>query len=204
MATHLLYPSAYFTVLRTALMGASQAIWVLAGQRHQRREHALRIVIDDINQRRKLIEDLGILSVEQQAASDDSLRKLAHRLDEAATAADHIGLQLDNIRKYKLDMTTVIKEAANSVFPGVDESNAKIRESAGFLWRTASGHAHGTPASRLTLIRAEDAVRNPDGTATVKPEPSIEAVTIVLFNVTLLTNEAWRLYDLWRLPVAGS
>jgi hypothetical protein len=196
MATHLLYPAAYFTVLRTAMMGASQAIWVLTGQRQKRCEHALRIVIDDINQRRKLIEDLGTLTAEHQAVVDESLRKLATRLDEASAAATQIGLRLDNIKKYKLDMTTVIKEATRSAFPGTDEDSAKMRESAGFLWRSTSGHAHGTPSSRLTLIRAEDAVRRPDGSVTVQPEVSIDGITVVLFNVMLMTSEAWRLYDL--------
>ncbi|WIX83002.1 hypothetical protein QRX50_20670 [Amycolatopsis carbonis] len=181
-------------------MGASQAMWVLAGQRQQRREHALRIVIDDINQRRKLVRDLGTLPAEHQAIADQDLRKLDVRLDEASIAADQIGLQLANIKAYKLDMTTVIKDATNLAFPGSDEHSAKIRASAGFLWRTTSGHAHGTPSSRLTLIRVEDAVRKPDGSATAKPEPSIDRIAVALHNAIMMTNEAWRLYDLRCQP----
>lgn len=202
-STHLLYPAAYFTVLRTALMGASQAVWVLAGSRQQRREHALQIVIDDINQRRKLLQDLGTLPTEHQTAADQNLRKLAERLDEASTAANQLGLQFGDIGRYKLNMTTVIKEATELAFPGDNENNATIRARAGFLWRSASGHAHGTPSSRLTLIRVEDAVRRPDGSAVAKPDPSIDGISVSLFNATLMVSEAWRLYDLRCQPIAA-
>jgi hypothetical protein len=62
-ATGKLYPAAYFTLLRTALMGSAQAVWLLKpAQRIQRQENALRIVRDDIKQR------MGLLSDETPAA----------------------------------------------------------------------------------------------------------------------------------------
>src|SRR4051794_8201886 len=49
-------PTAYFTVLRTALMGVAQALWVLKpADRATRVEHALKIVRDDIHQSRGLL-----------------------------------------------------------------------------------------------------------------------------------------------------
>ena len=46
-----LYPSAYFTILRTALMGSAHAVWLLKPDEHQQRlKNALFIVRDDIEQ----------------------------------------------------------------------------------------------------------------------------------------------------------
>jgi hypothetical protein len=198
--SQLIYPTAYFTILRTALMGAAQAVWVLAGPRQQRVAHALMIAIDDINQRRKLLQDLGTLPTEQQAAADAELRNLATRLDEAEAAATAHGIQLGNITRYTLNMTTVIKQAAQLAFPNNDASSTLIRDRAGFLWRNASGHAHGTPSSRLTLIRTDQVARRPDGSGVGKPDASIENITTVAMNPFSLAKEAWTLYDRRRRP----
>jgi hypothetical protein len=85
-------------------------------------------------------------------------------------------------------------------FPGGDEHDTKIRATAGFLWRTTSGHAHSP--TKLTVISVKDAVRKPDGSVTAKPELSIDCITVALFNATLVTSEAWRLCDLRCQPVA--
>jgi hypothetical protein len=200
MATRLLYPAAYYTVLRSALMGAAQAVWVLAGPRPNRLDHALRIFIDDVNQKRKLINDLGDLTDEQQAHADRDRAKLAARLDEAATAATGLGMTFRDITSYKLDMTTVIKEAISLANPQNTVEAAAIRSGAGLLWRMTSGHAHGTPSSRLNLIRFDDVVRRPDGSAFAKPDSPIEYISGAAAAATLLTNEAWRLYDLRCQP----
>lgn len=49
-ATGCMYPSAYTTVARTALIGAANALWVLTGSsRAERRIRALRVRANDVN-----------------------------------------------------------------------------------------------------------------------------------------------------------
>jgi hypothetical protein len=71
MATGLLYPAAYYTVLRSALMGAAQAVWVLVGPRPKWLDHALWIFIDDVTQKRKLIN--GLVRQVQMSVCDGSV-----------------------------------------------------------------------------------------------------------------------------------
>jgi hypothetical protein len=166
------------------------------------REKTSWIVVDDINQRRKLPQDLG-------GRPPNTSRSLTRTCDSSPPArrGRHGSRPTQNpagdINRYKLNMTTVIKEATDLAFPGDSRENATIRARAGFLWRSTSGHAHGTPSCRLTLIRVEDAVLNPDGSAVGKPDFSIDGVSPSILNATLMTSEAWRLYDLRCRPIAN-
>jgi len=90
----MLPPTAYFTLLRTALMGAAQALWVLKpANRRTRVEHALKIARDDIRQRR------GQLSVElpPHLGYDDGVSaertRLDRQLEQLQAAAAAVGLE---------------------------------------------------------------------------------------------------------------
>ncbi|GAA1983573.1 hypothetical protein [Amycolatopsis minnesotensis] len=196
-ATRTLYPVAYYTVLRSALMGSAQAVWVLAPrQRSTRVENALRIAVDSYNQERKLINDITNLTAEQQVIADRNLATLSTRLSAAAAAADALGVNGATVANWTLNMTTVIKEAIALAFPENTADSGRVRESSGMLWRSQSGHAHGTPYSRLSLIRDGDLVRRPDGTAYARSTSPIEHIGLAAAAPTLLVSEAWRLYDL--------
>jgi hypothetical protein len=164
-ATGRIYPAANYTPLRSALMGATQAVWVLAPEvADERVGHALDIAVDTYNQQRKLVEAATALTVEQQAVADRVIATLEARLAEAAAVATTLGKNPANIRRSKLDMTRTITEAVELVNPSDTADAAVIRSGTGLLWRSQSGHAHGTPGSRLSLIDRDSVVDGRNGT----------------------------------------
>ncbi|QFZ20367.1 hypothetical protein [Saccharothrix syringae] len=198
-ATGRIYPAANYTVLKSAPTGAAQAVWVLAPQaRSKRVGHALEIAVDNYNQQRKLVEAATALTVEQQAVADRVTATLDARLDEAAALATFLGKNSANIRKWKFDMTRAITEAVELANPVDTADAAVIRSGTGLLWRSQSGHAHGTPGSRLSLIDHGSVVDGGNGTLWVAASISFEEVVTATGAATLLLDEAWRLYDLRR------
>lgn len=196
-ATRTLYPAAHYTTLRTALMGSAQAVWVLAaGDRTVRRARALRIAVDDLHQERKMFPDIReFLPEDRHAAIDARIAELDSLLQKATAAAIGLNLSDTNVPKWTLNMTDVIRDAAEHVH-GKGDENTDIRASTRLLWRTQSGHAHGVPGSRQRLVRQGDPVVNPDGTGWARAGTTIEDVGVAAGAATLLTSEAWRLYDL--------
>jgi hypothetical protein len=201
-ATALLYPSAYHPGLRTALIAAAQAVWVLGDTRPERRRHALEIVIDDINQRCKTINDLGDLTSERQALAETELARLTQLLNEATTAAATAGLTLSQPSKHKLTMERVIKKAVALANPQATDDAKVLRDGAGLLWRTGSGHAHATLSSRMRMIKIDGVTHRPDGSMVGRPDTRIEDITLPAMAAFLLTNTAWRLYDQRCQPAA--
>lgn len=162
----------------------------------------LEIVIDDINQRRKTITDLGELTPERQAPADTELARLTRLLNEASAAAATAGLTLSQPSKHKLTMERVIKKAVALANPQATDDAKILRDGAGLLWRTGSGHAHATLSSRMCMIKLGGVTRRPDGTMTGRPHARIEDITLPPMAAYLLTNEAWRLYDQRCQPAA--
>ncbi len=195
-ATRTLYPAAYYTVLRSALMGSAQAVWVLMPPNPATRaEHSLRIAVDSYKQERKRINELTNLTDDQQLVVAQSIAKIGTRLSEAAAAANTLGINGSTVAKWQLNMTMVIKEAIDLAFPDGTEESTAIRESIGMLWRSQSGHAHGVPHSRLSRVRSTDVVSRADGTAYARSTTQIADIGVAATAPTFLTSEGWRHYD---------
>ncbi|SFQ27492.1 hypothetical protein [Amycolatopsis rubida] len=192
-------PAAYFTVLRTALMGVAQSLWILKpADRPTRIEHALRIARDDINQRKGLLSvalpsRLGLGGeVETQRA------RLDEELGELQAAAAAAGLDAGNVPRWRLTMTNVIADVGDLVH--ADDGNDDTRYGVSVLWRMQSGHAHSTASARARQIDPQQLARNPDGTLTGAATASVTDVGTAAAAVVLWLNEAWRLYDLRCAP----
>lgn len=199
-----LYPAANYTVIRSALMGSAQAVWVLGPPTSEARiGHALEIAIDSYNQERKRVGAATELTAEQQGVAEKLIGTLDARLDAAAAVAAGMGKDTANIRKWKLDMTRVIAEAVALVFLDDNPDAELLRSGAGMLWRSQSGHAHGTPGSRLSLINRDDIVSD-GGAHWGAATSSFEQVATAFTAATLITNEAWRLYDQQCQPAGRS
>ncbi|UUV32279.1 hypothetical protein NQK81_02165 [Amycolatopsis roodepoortensis] len=199
-STKIIYPAAYYTVLRSALMGAAQAVWVLApANRATRVERSLRIVVDNYNQYRKLVTDTRALAAENKAEVDKLLADLDDRISKAAIALNKIGIDdTSKIRSWSLNMTQVIKDAVELVHPQGTSDGVTISVGTQVLWRSQSGFAHGTPASRLSLIGSGGITTNPDGSTWGRASTKIDDIAAAAAAPVLLLNEAWRLYDLRR------
>ncbi|MEV0948999.1 hypothetical protein [Promicromonospora sp. NPDC050249] len=126
-----IYPSSHFTVLRGALVGASQAVWVLAPEdRGQRCERALTVLAEMYAQMDKYY---GLLATTQldatdRASLDDQRSWLSER--QAGVAAIRTG-------RASLILTDLIGAASDHAF-----ANRASREAVRRLWREMSADAH--------------------------------------------------------------
>ncbi|MCC2309313.1 hypothetical protein [Cellulomonas chengniuliangii] len=126
-----LYPSSHFTVLRGALVGASQAVWILGPEdRGLRRERALTVLTEMYAQMGKYYGFLADTRLDgtDRASLDDQRSWLSVR--QNGVAAIRTG-------KASLNLTDVIGAASDHAF-----ANAASREAVRRLWREMSADAH--------------------------------------------------------------
>ncbi|MGW4784902.1 hypothetical protein [Streptomyces sp. NPDC004230] len=193
--TQTLYPAAYFTTLRAALLGSAQAVWVL--QPHSRPERQLRALTaaaQNIAEQRKAINALKPNTQEQEAELSAIRAKLADRLADIAAAAVSIGCEPANARKLSLVATTMVEEAAKAALAGTSE-----REYAMYLWRVGSGHVHGHPYTRYLKVRADELKEDADGRLWGRHSATLTEVGLAASAVVLITGRAWTLFDQRRI-----
>ena len=124
-----LYPSSHFTVLRGALVGASQGVWILSpDEREKRRERGLTVLAEMYTQMGKYYDSLARLPQDDVKKLDDQKDWLKTR--KAGVAAVRTG-------KADLNLTDVIREAAEDTFASAGQHEAVRR-----LWREMSADAH--------------------------------------------------------------
>ena len=195
-ASRTLYPSSYFTVLRTALMGSAQALWVLKpSQRAERIKHALQLARDDIRQSRNLlsVETPAELGLDQEVIA--ARNRLDQRLVELQAATAAAGLDPGEVPDWRLNMTGMIKTVSDLVHAD-GRGDPHTRHGASLLWRLQSGHAHATPSARIRQIREDRVVQTPGGTLTGQATTSASEVGSAAAAAVLFLNEAFRLYEL--------
>ncbi|MDO5759180.1 MAG: hypothetical protein Q4P24_17310 [Rhodobacterales bacterium] len=125
-----LYPSSHFTVLRGALVGASQGVWILSpDERGERRERGLTVLAEMYSQMGKYYDSLAEVSQDDQKRLDDQKDWLSDR--KAVVAARRTG------RRAGLNLTDVIRVSAEDVFASAGHHEAVRR-----LWREMSADAH--------------------------------------------------------------
>lgn len=124
-----LYPSSHFTVLRGALTGASQAVWILSpDDRAERRERGLTVLTEMYAQMGKYYDSLAGLSQDEEARLDEQKKWLSVR--KAGVTAVRTG-------NAGLNLTDVIRASAETTFAGAGQHEAVRR-----LWREMSADAH--------------------------------------------------------------
>lgn len=123
------YPSSHFTVLRGALVGASQGVWILSpDDRGERRERGLTVLAEMYSQMGKYYDSLAGLSQDDQKELDDQKAWLAERKE--GVAAVRTG-------RADLNLTEVIRTSAEDTFASAGHHEAVRR-----LWRAMSADAH--------------------------------------------------------------
>jgi hypothetical protein len=124
-----LYPSSHFTVMRGALVGASQGVWILSpADRAERRERGLTLLAEMYSQMGKYYDSLAGLSQDDLEKLDDQKDWLSDR--KASVAAARTG-------RADLNLTDVIRKAAGDTFASAGHPEAVHR-----LWREMSADAH--------------------------------------------------------------
>ena len=129
-----LYPSAHFTSLRSALVGACQAVWILApDDEATRTDRGLRVTdemyVQSAKYHRATQELAPDLTEADLAALVDQLTWISGRRQQLATA---------RTSRSALNLTVdVIPSAANIVYP-----DPRRRAEVSLLWRQMSSDAH--------------------------------------------------------------
>lgn len=178
-----LYPSSHFTVLRGALVGASQAVWILGPEdRDERRERGLTVLTEMYEQMERYYRFLDgtHLQANDRARLHDQQLWLSQRTGQVAS-----------IRKTRasLNLTGVIGLAADHAFP-----DTRSREAVRRMWREMSADAHVLGWSllqRTTFDQADRRTGVGEGKAPGDPEHVAEAF-VASYR---LLRRGWSLFD---------
>lgn len=126
-----LYPSSHFTVLRGALVGASQAVWILGPEdRHQRCERALTVIAEMYDQLEKYYNSLARTQLDDADRTSLDGQRTWLRERQKGVSAKRTG-------KANLNLTDVIGAAADHVF-----EDPASRDAIRLMWREMSADAH--------------------------------------------------------------
>lgn len=178
-----LYPSSHFTVLRGALVGASQAVWILAPEdRALRRGRGLTVVNEMYMQLDKYYGFLGgtQLEADERARLDDQRLWLNERRNDVASLRS---------TGATLKLTDTIGAAADHVF-----TDTVSREAVRRMWREMSADAHvlGWSLFQRTTFGAPD---RRTGVGEGKAPGSPEHVAEAFLASYRLLRSGWSLFD---------
>ncbi len=191
-----LRPSAIFTPARAALLGSSQAVWILTGVRPQRIDRSLAVALDERIQHRTFIRDHlndGYIRDNFSAGFVDDLR----RVDAELTGEVN---RLELLRKGtaysgKFDTTRMMREAAAHLTKAGEVDDEWMRLALSYEWRIASAAAHAR--SWPMQVRKTEALSARGGDVR-RMTSSVEEFAKSVGIAVLMTSEAWRLWDLRR------
>ena len=178
-----LYPSAHFTTLRGALVGAAQAVWILApGDSATRRDRGLTVIAEMYTQLGKHYSELSgfDLSPEKRSELASQSRWLAERKEALAAVRE---------KSASLNQTAMIHWALDYRF-----KDAERREDGRVLWRQMSGDAHvlGWGLFQRALMGPED---RRSGLAVGQAGGSLQAIAQPFMAAFLLLKEGWSIFD---------
>ena len=184
-----LRPHAFFSLTRSALLGAAQALWVLAGSPEESAVRSLLIVEDEaINQRRYLNAYLNDPTIEEDVSSE-LLASMRADVDRLSTRIRTVRTEIGRRgHKSRFESTVMIKDVALHMAPG----DAWFRRAVMDQWQRGSAAAHGR---MWTLhFRESESIPLPDGGVTRMFSSSVEDVAQAYGAPTLVLSEA---LDLW-------
>lgn len=191
-----LRPSSIFTVTRAALLGASQAVWVLTGSREDRQLRALSVLSDEYKNHRGFVNDYAKDAFIKKHAEDmiADLEGLAQKLTDKMQSLR----QLRQGKPYAGDFssTTMMREAAVHLASQPDMDDW-LRLGLGYEWRMASAAAH----ARAWPMHVRTTEREPlaGGGEIRRMAASFPEIVQSFGTAVLMTSEAWHLWDLRKV-----
>ncbi|MEO5317461.1 hypothetical protein PV761_02545 [Arthrobacter sp. CC3] len=189
-----LRPSSMFTSTRAALLGASQAVWVLTGTREVRQLRALSVANDEYKNHRGFVNDYAkdpFIRQGQPAGMVAELEDLAQKLTDKM----HALKELRQGKPYAGDFSsTVMMREAAAHLSSQPETDEWLRLALGYEWRMASAAAHAR--SWPMHVRKTERESLPDGGEIRRMSASLAEVVQSCAAAALMTSEAWRLWDL--------
>ncbi len=188
-------PSANFTVLRAALVGASHAVVVLGpSSRADRTTAGLQIAHEEYKQalrfRERVLKSPGLTEhARLMSGGTDRLAHLKGRL------ADVSALLAARKAPTRLTDTAIIERAAGLVHTAGEENSQLLQLALQMEWALGSGAAHGRMLMALHRVGGH---RIEDSTALFGA--TFDEVAQEIASVILVLNEAWRMWTLRNTP----
>lgn len=156
----ILVPSAYSTLVRAAMVGAGTALWILyPAERSERVRRTAMFAIEnfrnELTVQREALEQGPALGIDARVltAQENSVARAADHLNAARTALwSAMGCEGEPVEKSmkKYRQTAALADAAAYLY----RENPKLEIFSQFLWRTASGDAHGLIWPKLIRAKA--------------------------------------------------
>lgn len=206
-ASGALFPSAYFSMARPALLGACRAVWILSPEhREERQRRAWLCRKEEADAVIAMSADIITNQRFSELPQARELRATAERAKESAKRIDDALIVLLLARKSttRINLTKMVEQAARHVFGS--HPDPFLESGVLFNWRTSSGDAHAL--SWQMQLRS----RNPI-TETADSEPgyrteywtsSVSDLMQTVCGITLILNEAWTLFEAMSQPEDSS
>jgi hypothetical protein len=189
-------PTSLFTPTRAALLGASQAVWVLSGNRPTRRARALAIAEDERAQHRRFLWDYTNDEYATGHFDDGFISDLNNQAAGLTKDIARIRELRKEHPKIDSDATTMMREAAQHLTKGGSVDAQWVRFALAYEWRVASAASHGR--SWPAFVRKTEKTKTADGELH-SFTTSAEELGRSVGAATVMTSEAWRLWDLRRV-----
>ena len=181
-----LFPLATDTLLRGALLGAAQCVWLLAPDDRAERLDFARCAAAEMHKRhREWLGDLRKIPGEPHGGTERVYAHVVKREEELAAKRAAVG------QSRKFDNTNIIERAAADAFGPSLVTEART------VWRSLSGAAHGLTwpmLDRTSTEQTSDA--DEEGIAGFRSGGSLEASLNAYMLAYRLSAKGWELLDL--------
>lgn len=196
--TGALFPSAYFSMARPALLGACRAVWILSpGDRGERQRRAWLCRKEEAD---------GVIGMTSDILTNQRLNELPNAAELRATAEkskasakviddDLIALLRARNSRTRIDLTKMVEQAARHVFG--NHPDPFLESAVLFNWRTSSGDAHAL-SWQMQLRNPKPVTQTEDSEPGYRTEYWTSSVSDLMQNVcgiTLILNEALDLFQ---------
>ncbi|AZZ48011.1 hypothetical protein C5E02_01285 [Rathayibacter rathayi] len=177
------YPSAHFTVLRSALVGAAQAVWLLAPREPaERQERGLMVMGEMYRERQKYVQEASKMQL-----SEDERREIPLQTEWSRERIARI----TELRRGRaaLSQTDIIRWAVEYRFP-----DRARQEAIKLLWRQMSADAHVLGWSLFQRVHNFKGDRL-SGLAVGAAGGDVEHIAEPFVAAHHLLKEGWSLFD---------
>lgn len=204
--TGALFPSAYFSMARPALLGACRAVWILSpGAREERQRRAWLCRKEEAD---------GVIGMTSDILKNQRFNTLPNAGDLRATAEkakasakviddDLIAMLKARGSTTRIDLTKMVEQAARHVFGS--HSDPFLESGVLFNWRTSSGDAHAL-SWQMQLRNPTPITKRDESEPGYRTEFWTSSVADLMQNfcgITLILNEALDLFQRMSQPTAA-
>lgn len=197
-ATATMYPTAYFPAVRTAFMGAVNALYLLAGKtRVERQSRVLRMRADELRAHIVGLKDMALPEGKPDVARTEFIDQLRDRQASLQQAAVAIG-NTEDVSRMKFNQTGVVNWVSKYMLDHSDDP--MIAGAFQTIWRDGSAAAHGQLQYAIMRMHQNETVSREGGNTVVHMRGNLsQDVGPAFVGTVLVLNECFRLYDLRRM-----